>query len=313
MSVSIITQTSVRPESAEDFAHWQGETSVIIATFPGFIEQRLLPPNPPLQVDWVILQRFETLANAQSWLASPQRQKRIEGVGPMLVGRDDVHIVHDDANAARASTVSAIISTRVKPGMEAQYRKWERRIAAAQSGAPGLQGYRFEPAVPGVQDDHVAILRFDSQAHLDAWLNSPERRKLVEEAAPLTAEFHTRTVQSGFEQWFRDVAAPDGTPPPLWKMNLVVQLAVYPIVFLWGLYLGVPFLQGFGLGLALAVFISSGVIVIASGYLMPWIATYLLDWWLTPRSDRKKSLDALGTAAIILAYAAMVFVFWKFF
>ena len=57
-SVTIVTQTCVRPECADAFARWQGETSAVISSFPGFIEQRLMPPNPPLQVDWVILQRF---------------------------------------------------------------------------------------------------------------------------------------------------------------------------------------------------------------------------------------------------------------
>ena len=46
--------------------------------------------------------------------------------------------------------VSAVISTRVKPGQEAAYRLWEQRIAAAQAKSPGFQGYRFEPPVPGV-------------------------------------------------------------------------------------------------------------------------------------------------------------------
>ena len=46
-SVSIVTQTCVRPERADDFARWQSETSSVIRSFPGFIEQRLLPPAPP--------------------------------------------------------------------------------------------------------------------------------------------------------------------------------------------------------------------------------------------------------------------------
>jgi antibiotic biosynthesis monooxygenase (ABM) superfamily enzyme len=45
MTVSIVTQTCVRPERAEDFARWQGETSTVIARFPGFAEQRLMPPS----------------------------------------------------------------------------------------------------------------------------------------------------------------------------------------------------------------------------------------------------------------------------
>ena len=57
-AVTIVTQTRVRPESADAFARWQGETSKVIAGFPGFIEQKVMPPSPPTQVDWVILQRF---------------------------------------------------------------------------------------------------------------------------------------------------------------------------------------------------------------------------------------------------------------
>src|SRR5664279_3974112 len=231
-SVSIVTQTCVRPESAAAFARWQGETSTVISSFPGFIEQRLMPPNPPLQVDWVILQRFASLEDAKRWLGSSERQSRIEGATPMLVGRDDVHIVRDDASAARAAPVSALMSTRVKPGMEAEYLKWEQKVAAAQSKAAGLQGYRFEPAVPGVQEDYVAILRFDNEANLQAWLDSPERKRLVEEAAPLTEEFHTRMARTGFEQWFRDAAGPDAPGLPVWKMDMLVLLMLYPIVFL---------------------------------------------------------------------------------
>jgi antibiotic biosynthesis monooxygenase (ABM) superfamily enzyme len=314
MTVSIVTQTSVRPERAEDFARWQGETSSIIAAFPGFIEQRLLPPNPPLQVDWVILQRFETLAGAQAWLASSQRQKRIEGVGPMLVGRDDVHLVHDDASAARSAPVSAVISTRVKPGMEGAYRTWEHKIAAAQSKAPGLQGYRFEPAVPGVQDDHVAILRFDSQANLDAWLNSAERKKLVEEAAPLTVEFHTRTAQSGFEQWFRDAAPPGGPPLAAWKMNMIVLLTLYPVVFLWSVWFGLPILATkLQMNFALALFIGNVFSVSATAVLVPWTAKYVLAWWFPSSPGGSARTSALGAAMVMAAYAVMVFVFWRFF
>jgi uncharacterized protein len=314
MTVSIVTQTSVRPGCGEEFARWQGETSSAIAALPGFVEQRLLPPNPPLQVDWVILQRFERLADAQRWLASPQRQQRLEVVAPLLLGRDDVHIVQDDASAARTAPVSAVISTRVKPGMEAEYLKWAQKIAAAQSRAPGLQGYRFEPAVPGVQEDFVAIIRFDSQAKLDAWLASPERRELVEEAAPLTAEFHTRTVQSGFEQWFRDATPPGAPPPAAWKLNMIVLLTLYPVVFLWSVWFGLPILAAkLQLSLALALFIGNVFSVSVTAFLVPWTAKYVLAWWFPSSPAGSSRMSVLGTVAVLAAYAAMVFVFWKFF
>ncbi len=271
-SVSIVTQTCVRPERNEDFARWQGETSGFIQHFPGFIEQRLLPPNPPLQVDWVILQRFASLADAQRWLGSADRQKRIEGAAPMLVGRDDVHIVQDEAGGIKPAPVSTIISTRVKPGKEAEYRAWEHKIAAAQSKAPGLQGYRFEPPVPGVQEDYVAILRFDTEANLQAWLHSPARKALIEEATPLTEEFHSRTASSGFEQWFRDTASSD-SPLPVWKMNMLVLLMLYPIVMVFGYFVGTPLLdRALQLPFAVSLFLSNIVSVVLTGFLVPWIA-----------------------------------------
>jgi antibiotic biosynthesis monooxygenase (ABM) superfamily enzyme len=310
-SVSIVTQTCVRPEYAENFARWQGETSTLIANFPGFIEQRLMPPKPPLQVDWVILQRFDSLAGARRWLASPERQKRIEGVAAMLVGRDDVHIVQDDAGGARSAPVSAVISTRVRPGKETEYRAWERKIAAAQSKAAGLQGYRFEPAVPGVQEDYVAILRFDSEANLQAWLDSPERRKLVEEAAPLTEEFHTRMARTGFEQWFRDAAGPDAPDLPVWKMDMLVLLMLYPIVFLWGVFVGVPLLADkFAMPFPIALFVGNVVSVALTGYLVPRVAARF-NWWLQPAGKNPVRTNVFGAVIILALYAVMVVVFWR--
>jgi antibiotic biosynthesis monooxygenase (ABM) superfamily enzyme len=312
-SVTIVTQTCVRPEHTDAFARWQGETSTVIARFPGFLEQRLMPPNPPLQVDWVILQRFATLADAQRWLGSTERHDRIEGISPMLIGRDDVHIVQDGEAAAPSAPVSAMISTRVRPGKEAEYRAWERRIASAQSKAPGLQGYRFEPPVPGVQEDYVAILRFDSEDNLQAWMDSPERKALLEEATPLTAEFHTRIVRSGFEQWFGGASAPGAAPLPVWKMNMIVLLLLYPIVFLWGVFVGAPLLgEKLGLSFAVSLFIGNVVSVILTGFLVPWVAGRL-GWWLQPQGESALRATIGGAALILAFYAAMVLAFRAWF
>lgn len=314
MTVSIVTQTCVRPGSAEDFARWQGETSTVIASFPGFIEQRLTPPNPPLQVDWVILQRFATRKDAQAWLASSARTDRIAGATPLLIGRDDVHLVEDgDASAARSAPVSAVISTRVKPGREADYMRWLSKVEAAQSKAIGLQGYRFEPAIPGVQEDHVAILRFDSEANLNVWMESSERKALIAEAAPLTEEFHARMAHTGFEQWFRDAVPPNAPPFAVWKMDMVVLVLLYPIVFLWNVWFGFPILGAkLHMTFAVSLFLGNVISVGATGFLVPWLANRL-TWWLAPAAAKRTRMDFLGGAAMLAAYAALVFVFWRFF
>jgi antibiotic biosynthesis monooxygenase (ABM) superfamily enzyme len=307
MTVSIVTQTSVRPEKSEDFARWQGETSNMVSNFPGFVEQRLMPPNPPLQVDWVILQRFHTMEDAQRWLVSPERQTRIEGAAPFLIGRDDVHIVRDDEGGRKPAPVSAVISTRVKPGKDTEYRAWERKIAAAQSKAPGLQGYRFEPPVPGVQDDWLAILRFDTEHNLQAWLESPERKKLLEEAAPFLEEFHTRMVRSGFEQWFP--LAVNGTRAPAWKQNMIVLLLLYPVVFLFSIWVQSPVLMAkAGLPFWLALFIGNIVSVMLLNWLVPWVSNGF-GWWLAPAACAGRWTSLAGAALILLLYAAWLFLF----
>ena len=198
--------------------------------------------------------------------------------------------------------------------MEAEYLKWERKVAAAQSRAPGLQGYRFEPAVPGVQEDYVAILRFDSEANLMPGSTRPNARRLVEEAAPLTAEFHTRMAPVGFEQWFRDATPPGGPPLAAWKMNMIVLLTLYPVVFLWSVWFGLPILAAkLQMPFALALFIGNVFSVGVTAFLVPWTAKYVLAWWFRSSPDGSSRTSALGAATVLAAYAAMVFVFWKFF
>ena len=311
MSVSIVTQTGVRPDSAEAFARWQAETSTIIAGFPGFIEQRLMPPKPPVQLDWVILQRFDTLEQAQRWLGSSERAKRLIGVADLVVGRDDVHIVRDEAEGRKPSPVSAVISQRVKPGKEAAFLAWEHKIASAQSKAPGLQGYRFEPPVPGVQEDFVAILRFDSEANLQAWLESPVRRQLLQEAEPLLEEFHARMARTGFEQWFRDDAGQPSSAA-VWKMDMLVLLLLYPIVFLFGVFVHVPlFVNTLKLPFAVALFLGNVVSVTMTGYLVPLVAGWF-GWWLQPSRHVVRN-NLLGAALITALYLACIVVFWRFF
>ncbi|MCI3952020.1 MAG: antibiotic biosynthesis monooxygenase, partial [Burkholderiales bacterium] len=83
--VTIVTQTRVRPGDEAAFAQWQKGTSETIARFPGFVEQTVMPPSPPAQVDWVILQRFATARGATAWLNSKERRDRLAGAQPMLI------------------------------------------------------------------------------------------------------------------------------------------------------------------------------------------------------------------------------------
>ena len=92
-AVTIVTQTRVHVGRDDEFSAWQKQISAAASGFAGFIEQTVMPPNPPAQIDWVILQRFVSLEAATSWLNSKERLGMIEQALPMLVGQDDVHIL----------------------------------------------------------------------------------------------------------------------------------------------------------------------------------------------------------------------------
>src|SRR5262245_61394917 len=310
--VTIVTQTRVRAEAEKAFAAWQDATSHTVAGFQGFLQQTVMPPSPPAQVDWVILQRFADIDSATAWLRSSERQERLAGVRPLLIGQDDVHIVRDGTSHAQPAPVSVVISTRIKPGCETAYRAWELRIAAAQTRAPGFQGYRFEPPIKGVQDDWLSVLRFDSEANLQKWLASPERLQLIEEAKPFTEEFHARVARAGFEQWFQ-TAAGKSAPPPAWKQNLIVLLVLYPVVFLFGTFVQTPLLSKWmGLPFAVALFAGNAASVIILNYLVPW-SSLRFSWWLEPTHAHRTQIDIAGTVVVSALCLIMVLAFWRLF
>lgn len=308
--VTIVTQTRVRPGEEDAFAQWQSGTSQAIARFPGFIRQTVMPPSPPAQLDWVILQRFGNREAARDWLHSDERIKRVAAAQPILSGSDDVHLVSDGESGVLPAPVSVVISTRIKPGYEAAYLAWERRIAAALSKAPGFQGYRFEPPTPGVQEHWLVILRFESEENLHAWLDAPERRKLLEEAQAFTEESHARIARTGFEQWFTLSGLPT---PPAWKQNMLVLLILYPVVFLFSVFVDKPVLSGWAdLPFAVALFVGNAASVLLLNYLVPWVSDQF-TWWLQPVGLKALRMDFAGAVLMATLYAVMIILFWRMF
>jgi antibiotic biosynthesis monooxygenase (ABM) superfamily enzyme len=310
--VTVVTQTRVRPGQEAAFAAWQERIGAIVASVPGFVGQSVMPPSPPVQVDWVILQRFASSAAAVSWLHSGQRLRLLQDAQAMLVGNDDIHLLTDGQAGAMPSPVSAIISTRLKPGKEDAYRRWEQRMAAAQARADGFQGYRFEPPIPGVQEDWLAILRFDTEANLQAWLASPARQALLGEAGDFTDEVRMRLARTGFDQWFQ-LAGAGGARPPAWRQNMLVLSLLYPVVFLFGAWVQTPLLaRTLGLPFWLSLFMSNTASVLILNYLVPW-ASQRFAWWLRAPNRIADATNLAGTAAILGLYAIALAAFaWLF-
>ena len=135
------------------------------------------------------------------------------------------------------------------------------------------------------------------------------RKKLLEEAAPFLEEFHTRMVRSGFEQWFP--VAVNGTRAPAWKQNMIVLLLLYPVVFLFSIWVQSPILmEKARLPFWLALFIGNVVSVSLLNWLVPWVSNGF-SWWLAPARGAARWTGPAGTALILLLYTAWLFLFSK--
>jgi antibiotic biosynthesis monooxygenase (ABM) superfamily enzyme len=305
--VTIVIQTRARLGQDHAFAQWESRINAVVAEQPGFIDLSVVPPNPPAQPDWLVLLRFKDMAAATGWLRSDRRRSLLVELQPMLIGVHDVHLLRDPQS--RTPPVCAVITMRVRPDRVPDFRDWQERLVVAETRYPGFQGYRFEQPLPGIQDDWLAILRFDTEDNLQRWLDSPERQTLLREAEDFVEDTHLRVARTGFEPWFAGTDT-RAQMPPAWKQTMVVLLALYPIAFLFGCFVQRPLLLGrAGMPFWSAVFISNTVSVVLLSVLIPWTGRRL-GWWLRPRLWHRTRTNILGTLLVLGLYLLMLGLFF---
>ena len=76
-----------------------------------------------------------------------------------------------------------------------------------------------------MQDETVVVFAFDSREHLDVWLESDERRLMLEEIDPYIEGDRTVNVVGGFAGWF---GQPGMARVKTWKQAVIVLLAIFP-------------------------------------------------------------------------------------
>jgi uncharacterized protein len=107
--------------------------------------------------------------------------------------------------------VTTTVTRRVKPGHEPFYEQFLEAIIAAASRFPGHLGaevFRPQHAAAG---QYRVVYRFDTAAHLRAWLDSPEHAAWLERAEPHVLGPLHRQVLVGLEAGSPCPASP---PPP---------------------------------------------------------------------------------------------------
>ena len=178
--------------------------------------------------------------------------------------------------------VTTTVTRQVKPGHEAAYEGFLAGISGAATAFPGYLGTEvFRPTPGGQGGEYRIVYRFDSAAHLQTWLDSPQHAAWLERAEPHVAGPMRTQVLTGLEGWFTLPTQP-GLPPPS-KMALVTWATIFPLITLV-VIVSAPLIGGLPLVARLAV--TTGVTV----PLMTWVVmprvTRLLGRWLYPDQRR---------------------------
>ena len=178
----------------------------------------------------------------------------------------------------RGSTV--VITHRVRDGQQARYDDWAKEIHSVSKRADGFLHWQLIRPVTGLTGTYTVILRFDTRTHLEGWMNSPERTRLIDKARPLLEKDDEFFIRSGLDFWF----TPEGAKakvPVRWKQFLVTWSAIYPLSLAISLAVA-PLLHGIGLPQNRYIdgLWASGIVVALMVYLVMPRYTKLLRHWL---------------------------------
>lgn len=190
--------------------------------------------------------------------------------------------------------VTLVVKHRVKLGQEAHYQAWLKRTVATAQGFAGHLGVDVIGGLEGGAQTFTSVLRFRSIDLLQAWMDSPQRLALINEAAAMLADGDQVQVHPLNEFWFTP-AAP--AQPPRWKQACVTLCVILPLTSLLPLaysplFKAVPWLGGY---MPSTVVVTLTIVLLVVYLLMP-AATRLFAGWLQPRAGAP-TLQASSDAA----------------
>lgn len=275
------------------------ELMILSRQHEGFLGSEIFPPIPGVQDAYVVLYRFDSGENLRRWLQSPDRRN--------LLGRLETHLLQPQLEFFFAhrrqtpGTASTVFSYRIKPGCEPAFRDWRRRILEESRTWPGFLGTESFDTVDSGEPEFLVVVRFDTQAHLDTWLQSKERTAFLDEVQQYVEHWRIRRQGTGFEGWF-DYSDTSRLPAP-WRQGMVILAALFPVIMILRQLLApvfayLPFPAAFLVLLTVDVALLTYVI-------MPHFSR-LMNFWLRPR--RWTWRGELGGWAILLGLIVVTLV-----
>jgi antibiotic biosynthesis monooxygenase (ABM) superfamily enzyme len=303
-TATVIIGQRIRPGQDQAFEAWQSNMNREAAKYPGFIAAEVNPPTA-VQADWVIVYRFDSIANVQAWLNSATRQQLLLDAQQFFDGPGTQQVIGGGARQSD-SLVTVVVTHRVDPAAVDEFLSWQERLKEAESSFPGFRGTELFRPVEGIQEEWTALYRYNTADDLDRWLLSDERKELLAEGEKFN-DYQSRTIDNSFGNWFAfDEHGSEAPPPSNFKTSLAVWVGVYPTVVLIALALWSLRLPMW-LNLLIGNLLSS---LALSYFVMPYFVNPLLKNWLRPPPDVSVTKTNVRGFLLILAVMTLLSAFF---
>lgn len=301
-AATVLIGQRVRPGCEKQFIKWQHELNEVASHYPGFIAAEVNAPTG-VQPDWVVVYRFDSIANVTAWINSSARQERAAAGRDLFDGPPTQQVLGGAAKPTD-QLVTVVVAHRVAAADVDEFLAWQQRLDLAESEFCGYRGSELFRPIEGVQDRWTAMYRYDTAADLDAWLTSAERKRLLDEGKKFD-DFELHTVDSSFGSWFAfDEQGINAKKPSDFRTSVAVWVGLYPTVMLLSLAT-FPLRMPMWLGLLVGNLFSS----FSMTYLtMPFYVNPLLKKWIVNASAAKA--NRYGIAIVVVALVFWAFVFW---
>lgn len=304
----LIVTARVRKGKDAEFVSWKARHDSAIGKFPGYISSDMMLGTNGSNV-WTIVTNFRSADDLAGWQQSREHSEIVaEGI-PLFEGGNLGEVAQGgEASVEPTGDVTEVIFSRIKPGMEDAYREWAARIEAAQARYPGYHGMFLQP--PDEKGGTwTTIIRFKSASQLEAWMNAPERKRLLQESKAFIEHEQLTRLATAFPGWV-PVDPTTGKGPPNWKTAMLVLLGLFPVVMLELRFLNPP-LSVLGLHASLATFIGNSLSVAATSFITMPLFVRWFGWWLFPNDASTFRVTSKGVAILVALFALEVAALWR--
>lgn len=208
-------------------------------------------------------------------------------------------------------TASLVIEHIVPKGKGLEFKWWHTNLTRYARRYQGYIRTDLCPPVKGAQLKWYSMIHFDTPEHLNLWLKSSDREKLIEAGQTIFKSYQFKSFATGLEGWFAATAKGEqmGLGPPAWKQNLAVVLGLYPSVMVQSiLFATLGIMQNWSLANSMLVnnLITSSILTWG---VMP-LVTKLMHFWLqSAYQPMPIKTEIGGVILVIVALATMMFCF----